>query len=159
DARSRLPGRTRPRVPRVRAVARVWQHGVPPRIDSVKAVVVDVGWVNGLAAIRSLGRAGIEVVAVDYRQSPLGFRSRYAQPVRVPDPAEDESGFVEAVAGLAPGVVFPTHDPPLNALARNAERLEGFLFPFPDWSVLESIQDKRHQLETAAAAGVDIPET
>jgi predicted ATP-grasp superfamily ATP-dependent carboligase len=125
----------------------------------VKALVVDVGWVNGLAAIRSLGRAGIEVVAVDYRQSPLGFRSRYARPLRVPDPAEDEGGFVEAVAGAGPGVVFPTHDPPLNALARNAKQLEGFLFPFPDWSVLESIQDKRHQLETARAAGVDIPET
>jgi D-aspartate ligase len=125
----------------------------------VKAVVVDVGWVNGLAAIRSLGRAGIEVLAVDYRQSPLGFRSRYARPLRVPDPADDEAGFVEAVAAAGPGVVFPTHDPPLNALARNAIRLEGFRFPFPDWSVLESIQDKRHQLESALGAGVDIPET
>ena len=25
----------------------------------MKAIVLDVGWVNGLAAIRSLGRAGI----------------------------------------------------------------------------------------------------
>ena len=125
----------------------------------MKALVVDVGWVNGLAAIRSLGRAGIEVLALDYRQSPLGFRSRYAKPVRVPDPAEDESGFIQAVADAGPGVVFPTHDPPLNALARNRDRLDGFLFPFPDWSVLEAIQDKRHQLETARGAGVDIPET
>jgi hypothetical protein len=44
----------------------------------VKAVVVDVGWVNGLAAIRSLGGAGIPVFAVDRRAGPLGFRSRYA---------------------------------------------------------------------------------
>ena len=58
-------------------MAWLWYDSVAPRIDAVKAVVVDVGWVNGLAAIRSLGRAGIEVVAVDYRQSPLGFRSRY----------------------------------------------------------------------------------
>jgi hypothetical protein len=43
----------------------------------VKAVVVDVGWVNGLAAIRSLRRAGIPVFAVDDRAGPLGFRSRY----------------------------------------------------------------------------------
>jgi methylase of polypeptide subunit release factors len=43
------------------------------------AAVVDVGWVNGLAAIRSLGRAGIRVVAVDHRPSALGFRSRYAE--------------------------------------------------------------------------------
>ena len=140
-------------------MARVGHHRLAPRIDPVKALVVDVGWVNGLAAIRSLGRAGIEVLALDYRQSPLGFRSRYAKPVRVPDPAEDEAGFVSAVVEAGPGVVFPTHDPPLNALARNRARLDGFLFPFPDWSVLEAIQDKRHQLETARAAGVDIPET
>jgi D-aspartate ligase len=141
-------------------VARVGQHGVPPRILAVKAVVADVGWVNGLAAIRSLGRAGIPVFAVDHRSSPLGFRSRYAQPVTAPDPLQDEDGFAGAVARIGgPAVVFPTHDPPLNALARNRDRLEGFLFPFPDWERLEAIQDKRHQLETAREAGVDIPET
>jgi hypothetical protein len=51
-------------------VAGVGHDCVAPRINSVKAVVVDVGWVNGLAAIRSLGRAGIPVFAVDYRTSP-----------------------------------------------------------------------------------------
>jgi hypothetical protein len=40
------------------------------------AAVIDVGWVNGLAAIRSLGRAGIRVLAVDHRPSALGFRSK-----------------------------------------------------------------------------------
>ena len=125
----------------------------------MKALVVDVGWVNGLAAIRSLGRAGITVLALDHRTSPLGFRSRYAQPVHVPDPATEEDGFVAAVAAAGPGVLFPTHDPPLNALARNRDRLDGFLFPFPSWDRLEAIQDKRHQLEAAVAAGVDIPDT
>ncbi len=141
-------------------MAGVGQHCSAPRIGPVKAVVVDVGWVNGLAAIRSLGRAGIPVFAVDHRSSPLGFRSRYAQPVTVPDPLADEEGFVDAVARIGgPAVVFPTHDPPLNAFARHADRLDGFLFPFPVGERLEAIQDKRHQLETAREAGVDIPET
>jgi hypothetical protein len=69
----------------------------------VKAIIGDVGWVNGLAAIGSLGRAGIPVLALDHRASPLGFRSRYAQPVRAPDPAEDEDGFIAAVAKVGPG--------------------------------------------------------
>ncbi len=126
----------------------------------MNALVVDVGWVNGLAAIRSLGRAGIPVLALDHRASPLGFRSRYAKAVVVPDPLADEDAFIAAVAETgAPGVVFPTHDPPLNALARHRDRLEGFLFPFPSWDVLEQIQDKRHQLESALAAGVAVPET
>ena len=126
------------------------------------ALVVDVGWVNGLAAIRSLGRAGVPVVAVDHRPSALGFRSRYARPVVSPDP-QDEEAFVSFLAGLeleAAAPVFATHDEPLNAIARGAERLGGkFLYPFPPWEVLARIQTKRGQLEAAQAAGVPIPRT
>jgi D-aspartate ligase len=125
------------------------------------AVVVDVGWVNGLAAVRSLGRAGIRVLALDHRPSALGFRSRYAEPVLAPDP-QDEGAFVAFLAGLeverAP--LFATHDEPLNAIARGADRLgDRFLYPFPAWDVLSRIQTKRGQLEAADAAGIPIPRT
>jgi D-aspartate ligase len=125
------------------------------------AVVVDVGWVNGLAAIRSLGRAGIRVLALDHRRSALGFRSRYAEPVVTPDP-QDEEEFVSFLAELdverAP--VFATHDEPLNAIARAGDRLgERFLYPFPPWEVLGRIQTKRGQLEAAGRAGVPTPRT
>ena len=129
------------------------------------AVVVDVGWVNGIAAIRSLGRAGAPVLAVDHRPWALGLRSRYAIPVVAPDPGVDESGFVSALVELGdalgvPTPVFPTHDEGLNAIARHAQELGGrFLHPFPDWSSLERIQSKRFQLEVAEAAGVDTPRT
>ena len=125
------------------------------------AVVVDVGWVNGLAAVRSLGRAGIRVLALDHRPSALGFRSRYAEPLLTPDP-QDEAAFVDFLAALdvegAP--VFATHDEPLNAIARAADRLGGkFLYPFPRWEVLARIQTKRGQLEAAEAAGIPVPRT
>ena len=125
------------------------------------AVVVDVGWVNGLAAVRSLGRAGIRVLALDHRESALGFRSRYAEPVLTPDP-QDEPAYVDFLAGLdvegAP--VFATHDEPLNAIARAAGRLGAkFLYPFPPWEVLARIQTKRGQLEAAEAAAIPIPRT
>jgi predicted ATP-grasp superfamily ATP-dependent carboligase len=126
------------------------------------AAVVDVGWVNGLAAVRSLGRAGVRVFGVDHRPSALGFRSRYAEQVLVPDVAEDEDGFVAAVRGLAERaggrlVVVPTHDPALNALARNPD--DSLLGPYPAWDVLEAVQSKRQQLERAVDAGVGVPET
>ena len=125
------------------------------------AVVVDVGWVNGLAAVRSLGRAGIRVLALDHRPSALGFRSRYAVPVQTPDP-QDEEAYVSFLAGLdverAP--LLATHDEPLNAIARAAERLgDRFLYPFPPWEVLSRIQTKRGQLEAAEAAGIAVPRT
>jgi predicted ATP-grasp superfamily ATP-dependent carboligase len=129
------------------------------------AVVAEVGWANGLAAIRSLGRRDLRVLAVDSKPYALGFRSRYAEQRLVPEPLDDETGYIaafEAIAretdGLLP--VFPTHDEYLNALSRHASELdERFRFPFPSWDVLESIQSKRHQLDTAAAIGFPIPRT
>ena len=123
----------------------------------VGAAVIDVGWVNGLAAIRSLGRAGIRVLAVDHRPSALGFRSKYAERLLSPDPFGDESRFVAFVRALGDVVVFPTHDDSLNAVAQYADDLD-VRTPFPGWDVLERVQSKRVQLETARGAGVDIPE-
>jgi D-aspartate ligase len=124
---------------------------------AVPAAVVDVGWVNGLAAIRSLGRAGIRVLAVDHRPSALGFRSRYAEPLLSPDP-QNETRFVAFVRALGEVVVFPTHDEQLNLIARHLGDLD-VLAPFPAWDVLERVQSKRLQLEEAEAAGVDVPRT
>jgi D-aspartate ligase len=129
------------------------------------AVVVDVGWVNGLAAVRSLGRAGIRVLAVHPTSDALGFRSRYAEARVAPEPVDDEAGFVaflrdlgDELGGSTP--IFPTHDPPLNALARaRAELGERFLYPFPGWEVLGPLQSKRIQLDRARRAGIPVPRT
>src|SRR5436305_6871859 len=103
------------------------------RDDSVPAAVVDVGWVNGLAAIRSLGRAGVRVLAVDDRPSALGFRSRYAE--RRVAPARTGAAFVQFLQTLGDGVVFPTHDDDLEAISRARGELP-FACPFPAWDVL-----------------------
>ena len=129
------------------------------------AVVAEVGWANGLAAIRSLGRHGLRVLAVDNRTYALGFRSRYAEPRLAPDPIDDEDGYIAAFKAIAAETddvlpVFPTHDEHLNALSRHTTELgERYRFPFPSWDVLESIQSKRHQLDTAEAIGFPIPRT
>jgi len=125
---------------------------------NVPAAVVDVGWVNGLAAVRSLGRAGIRVLALDHRPSALGFRSRYAEPLVSPDPRVDESRFVAFLRALGEVVVFPTHDQELNAIARHLGDLQ-VLAPFPAWDLLERVQSKRSQLERAEEEGVAIPRT
>jgi D-aspartate ligase len=129
------------------------------------AVVCEVGWVNGLGAIRSLGRAGAPVIALDHRPWALGFRSRYALPVVAPDPLPDEDGFISFLQELAevvdrPLPIFPTHDEHLNSLARRRDELgDSFLCPFPSWEVLEPLQSKRHQIDTATALGMGAPAT
>ncbi len=130
-----------------------------PRAEhELPAAVVDVGWVNGLAAIRSLGRGGIRVLAVDHRPSALGFRSRYAERFLSADPHADPTRFIASIRALGKVVVFPTHDEQLNLIAQHLGDLE-VLAPFPDWDVLERVQSKRAQLEEAATAGVDVPRT
>ncbi|HEX9379390.1 MAG TPA: hypothetical protein VF872_07345 [Gaiellaceae bacterium] len=130
-----------------------------PRAEhELPAAVVDVGWVNGLAAIRSLGRGGIRVLAVDHRPSALGFRSRYAERFLSADPHADPTRFIASIRALGKVVVFPTHDEQLNLIAQHLGDLE-VLAPFPDWNVLERVQSKRAQLEEAATAGVDVPRT
>jgi len=130
-----------------------------PRAEhDLPAAVVDVGWVNGLAAIRSLGRAGIRVLAVDHRPSALGFRSRYAEPFLSADWQADPTRFVASIRALGEVVVFPTHDGQLNLIAQHIGDLQ-VLTPFPDWEILERVQSKRAQLEQAVLAGVAVPET
>ena len=129
------------------------------------AVVADVGWVNGLAAIRSLARAGAPVIAIDHRRDALGFRSRHALAVRSPDPVQDPAGFATFLAELGaaldrPAPIFPTHDEYLNAIAESRDVFgESFRYPFPGWDVLRRIQSKREQLERASELGIPIPRT
>ena len=120
---------------------RVRSHVAGSRVPA--AVVVDVSWVNGLAAIRSLGRAGAPVIALDHRRSALGFRSRYACPgssarIRAIEEAEFVRLLVELGDALGrPAPIFPTHDEHLNAIARNRGEL-GDRLPLSrsrDWAV------------------------
>jgi D-aspartate ligase len=129
------------------------------------AVVCDASFVNGLTAIRSLGRMGVPVFAVDHRPGALGFRSRYAMALHSPDPGTEAASYVDFLHDLGdaigrPTPIIPTHDPPVNAIGRHRGALgERFLYPFPGAEALRLVQSKREQLDRAAAAGVDVPET
>jgi D-aspartate ligase len=120
------------------------------------AAVLGVGWVAGLAAIRSLGRMGVRVLAVDHRRSALGFRSRYAEPHVAPTRRGSE--YVAFLETLGEAVAFPTHDDDLQTLARSRDILP-LICPFPAWDVLGRIQDKREQVAAAQRVGVDVPRT
>ena len=123
---------------------------------ALPAAVVDAGWVNGLAAIRSLGRAGVRTLAVDHRRSALGFRSRYAEPFLSADANASPQRFIASLRALGELVVFPTHDQQLNLISQHLGDLE-VRAPFPEWELLARVQSKRAQLEEAERAGVDTP--
>lgn len=129
------------------------------------AVVCDASFVNGLTAIRSLGRMGVPVLAVDHRPSALGFRSRYAMALQSPDPGTETGAYITFLTGLGdaigrPTPIIPTHDPPVNAIGRHRDELaDRYLYPFPGPETLKRVQSKREQLERAVTSDVDVPET
>jgi D-aspartate ligase len=130
------------------------------------AVVLNVGWVPGISAVQTLGRAGVPVHAVDHRPDALGFRSRYVHARHVsPRRIDDADRWIEHLVELGdtlglPAPVFALADDDLNTFATARDRLgDRFLCPFPDWPVLARVQDKRHQVERARALGVPVPRT
>jgi D-aspartate ligase len=129
------------------------------------AIVFQVGYANGLGVIRDLARRGVPVLALDADPRALGLHSRWAAGLLCPDPKNDEEAFLAFLEGLGArlpqkGVVFPTHDEYIWPLSRHAGRLEPwFRIPFARWPEMRRLHDKRAQLETAWATGVDTPRT
>ena len=129
------------------------------------AVVSAADSVGALAAIRSLGRRGVRVVALDSSVDALGLRSRFAEPRLCPDPGSDEEAFVDFLAELSEEFgeavpLFAISDRHLDTIARNYARLEGrFLHPFVDGHNLLRLRDKRVQAVAAVAAGLSVPRT
>jgi predicted ATP-grasp superfamily ATP-dependent carboligase len=135
-------------------------------IDRPPAVIIGVTWANGLGLIRSLGEAGVPVVALDSHPDAIGLSSRYVVAALVcPDPGGAEPAFIEFMGQLgrrlgSPGVLFLTRDQDLSTVSRNQALLERyFRFPFVGWEVLKQIVDKRGQYAVAQDAGVPLPTT
>ena len=129
------------------------------------AIVLEVGWVNGLGAIQTLARAGVRVLALDHRPFAIGLRSRYCLPLLCPDPYAAEQRFAAFLSELAellpaPTPIFATHDDGLASIARALPGLGGkLLCPAPDADRLDVLQQKSWQLARAAEANVAAPRT
>jgi D-aspartate ligase len=120
---------------------------------------------NALGIVRSLGRAGVPVIACDHDPRALGLLSRYARPQPLPDPLADPAGFVAGLEALgrelpARGVLFATHDEALAAIGPEEARLgTWFHRPWRPWPALARIMDKAHQHEAARGIGFPVPAT
>ncbi len=127
-------------------------------------VVLDVMFTNGLSALRALVALGVPAIAVDHRRSALGLHARGVVPVLAPDPAVDETGYLEVLAEVARlagprSVAFPTQDIGLVLVAREAARLHGLALSGSGWDVIGPLLAKRAQIEAARRAGVPVPPT
>lgn len=119
----------------------------------------------GLAVVRSLARAGIDVVAVLSRPGELAYRSRLPKARELgPDPADEPDAFAEFLVALGArhgrGVLFPSTDESLEAVSAHRARLDDahiVACPSP-WSA-ERFLDKRMTAEVADKVEVEAPRT
>ncbi|HZD43240.1 MAG TPA: hypothetical protein VE134_04205, partial [Methanomicrobiales archaeon] len=112
------------------------------------AVVLGAG-VGGLGTVRSLGRRGIPVIAIDKTPRYIGLYSRYCQGSVCPNPLTDEEGFVQHLRGIGEmlpsrGVIIPASDPYVLSILRHRNRLDPYFWiPYGDYSTVEKITRKR----------------
>ena len=129
------------------------------------AVVLQASGPNALGIVRSLGRAGIPVIACDHRPGALGLVSRYARAELLPDAATEPERFVDALIDLgtrlpAAGVLFATHDEALAAIGpRESEVGAGFIRPWSRWDRMRDALAKDAQQAAAARIGFPVPRT
>jgi D-aspartate ligase len=123
------------------------------------------GYQAGLAVVRSLGAAGIPVVSVWNSKSEMARHSRYVDlRVRAPHPWQNSGEYVELLLDLSrrvdPGLLLPTTDEAVGAVARGKDQLEArHVVACPGWPVAERFLDKRATYELATRLAVPFPET
>jgi len=117
-----------------------------------------------VGVVRSLGREGIPLVAVDFVKKAPGLRSRYARPLLVPDPVKDPQGVLDILLrdgdSGSRSVLYPTSDAFVLFMSRYRDELsERFIFNIPSERVLEGMVNKRLQYEEANRVGTPIANT
>jgi D-aspartate ligase len=117
----------------------------------------------GLAAVRSLGRAGVPVVGFAPAPNQPGLRSRYCKAGTCPDPVHAPELLLEHLLRASAG----EHDRPVLlcttdefvafACAHRAALEQAFRVALPPESTADLLLDKRRQYEAAARLGVPHP--
>lgn len=130
-----------------------------------RVLVTDAGRPSAIAAIRSLGRAGWDVVAADSDPRSPGFYSRYARwRLRYPSPDHDPTGIAETIQReirkRSVDLVIPVTDDVILPLCRIRDELEKItVVAMPEPEVLAVVSDKTATLRVASELGIPIPRT
>lgn len=128
-------------------------------------LVTDSSRGSAIAVIRSLGRAGHRVLAVDSDPHSMGFRSRYAQKwFVVPAARESAREFVEAVQRIvrqeAVDLVVPVTDLAIQPLAASRTSFGSTtILAMADDAALHMVTDKNRTLELASSLDIPVPAT
>ncbi|ACB86428.1 ATP-grasp domain-containing protein [Natranaerobius thermophilus] len=132
-----------------------------------KAIVLGVNYYIGLSAIRSLGKEGIPVIAMDYDPLSYGFGSKYvSEQVLIPDiNKEGENKVVEFLKNFGKKfsekpVLLPAADPYAIMISNSVDELEDYyLFPPLPKGLVSDLVNKHKLYKLAQKHGMPIPKT
>lgn len=128
------------------------------------AAVVSTMSSSGLAIVRSLGRRGVTVYAVDPAAGDAGLRSRYCTPRTCP-PLADEDAYTAFLVSLgrslaAPAVLYPTGDRTVLLFSeRRAALAPYFRLLLPEHGLVQRLVSKNGLDGLAREHGVAAPRT
>lgn len=124
------------------------------------AVVAGVD-VNGLGVVRSLGRAGVRLVAIDTDLAKPTMATRFGKKLLVPSLAGES--FIVSLLDLAKKlrqkpVLFLTQEESVVAVSAARERVSAFYhFSMPEQRVMQMLMDKALFQKTAEALHCPLP--
>lgn len=129
-----------------------------------KVLVLDANQRSALAAIRSLGRHGLAVVAADHSANALGAASKYVTAsVRYPDPATSPSRFLGEIIAITERLgidtIVPATDLTTMLLVSQPQLAEFAQLAAPQAASYEALTDKGRLVELARRLGIPAPET
>jgi D-aspartate ligase len=123
---------------------------------------------NGLAAIRSLGAYGAQIIAIDHHKRRAGQYSKYVKERHlITKPNQNEAGFVQDLIDISkncksedPIYLLPVNDEYVRTLAANWERLSAHYIPLFETDVeqLDTITNKVNFSAFAKKIGIPQPE-
>ena len=132
---------------------------------STPIVVLGSGRHGGLGVVRSLGRLGVPVYAVDKDPRALMFASKYCKRGFVwdftrTDPEQSVEELVKVARKVGKPVLVPTSDAMAMFVASHSERLgEWFRFPVLSPELAQSLCNKKEMFFLAKKLGVPAPNT
>lgn len=137
---------------------------VSPSAGTPAAFVTYMSY-SGLGIVRSLGRRGVPVFALDPDRTQIGMTSRFCRGVSVPRVEEREDEHLDVLVRLARSlpekpVLFPTGDDTVLCYARHEDSLrKHFRFTGPCAETVRKTATKDALFRTARELGVSVPET
>ncbi len=128
------------------------------------AVVTHMSY-SGLGIVRTLGRRGIPVYALDPDPGEVGMSSRFCRSMVCPSAASNQSEHLEFLIQLSRSlgekpVLFPTGDSTLLCYAKHENVLKDyFLYTVPARGIVEQVATKDGLFRTAVKCNVPVPDT